>query len=453
MSRRGTLARRLALLISGGFAAIWLLAVLATALVLKSEQEEMLDLELRETARVLLPVLSRDYLGGAEDFDDLSLTDPQGDEDVEETLVWLLVDRSGEILTQSIVSDAIDRPEGPVDDGYVKTETHVFYTTPLNAKGLAVRFGDPLIERFEAYRDSFLAFLVPMLAILPLGYLLVGRIARAALRPLATLRDEIAARDHGRLDPIDAKGQPGEVQAITATLNGFMVRLARSLEGERAFATNTAHELRTPVAVALAQIKRLRAEVTGTAVRRVERVEDALKRMGRLVARLLQLARADAGIGMSDSPTDIGQLLDLVLEEVRRDPARDPRLSVMLPDEPVFSPIDPDAFAIVAGNLIDNAFQHAPEETTVEVSLSPDGALRIRNDGDVVVAETLAELTRRFRTNDGKSNGFGLGLHISDTIARQAGGTLTLRSPAGDRETGFEAELKLSVADRSVSEP
>lgn len=448
MRRRGSLARRLALLISTGFAAVWLLAVLATALVLRSEQEEMLNLELRETARVLLPVLSRDYLNGIETLDTFPYPAPDDDE----ALVWLLVDRSGEIVARSLASDAIDVPEGPVEEGYVVTATHVFFTTPATAEGLALRFGDPRIERFEAYRDSFLAFLVPMLAILPLGYLLVGWIARAALRPLAGLRDEIEARDHGRLDPIDTKGQPGELQAITATLNGFMVRLAGSLEGERAFATNAAHELRTPVAIALAQVQRLKAEVTGDMAGRVERVEEALKRMGRLVTRLLQLARTDAGIGLVESATDVRQLLYLVLEEVRRDPVREARLSVSMPHRPVSALMDPDAFAIIAGNLIDNAFQHAAAGSIVEVSLSSDGIMHVRNGGRVIDSGMLAELTRRFRTNN-NGNGFGLGLHISDAIARQAGGRLTLRSPARGRETGFEAEFRLPMDNRAVSEP
>ena len=58
MNRPGSLSRRLALMTSAGFVVIWLLAGLATALVLHHEQEELLDLQLRETARLFLPVLA-----------------------------------------------------------------------------------------------------------------------------------------------------------------------------------------------------------------------------------------------------------------------------------------------------------------------------------------------------------------------------------------------------------
>ena len=440
MKRFDTIAGRLALFVSLGFAAIWLLAVLATALVLKGEQEELLDLELRETASVLLPVLSRAYRGrAAEGFP----ARPEADtgDDPTETLIWILTDRSGATLMQSTEAAAIARPDGRPAEGFSETGTHVFYTTAPDPQGLSIRFGDPKAERFEAYRDSFLAFLVPMLAILPLGYLLVGWIARAALRPLDTLRAAIAARDHGRLDPIDAAGQPAELRAITATLNGFMTRLSRSLEGERAFATNAAHELRTPVAVALAQTQRLRAGMTGEAATRAARIEDALKRMGRLVARLLQLARADAGIGISETPADIARLLDLVIDDCSRDPDRAARLRLTRPDMPVLSPIDPDAFAIAAGNLIDNAFQHAPADTPIEIHLSRDGHLHVRNQGTAIPGDALAGLKQRFGRNGTKSGGFGLGLYITDTIARQTGGSLTVRSPIDGMTSGFEAEL------------
>ena len=443
MMHRGSLSRHLALLISAGFAAIWLLAVLATALVLQNEQEELLDLQLRETARVFLPVLAERWKAGGPDEPPSAIFD--GDPD--EALVYFLVDGAGRILLRSPSAVSVELPKTNTGPGYVTTETHVFYATEQNADGVSVLYGDPKQERFEAYRDSFLAFLVPMLALLPLAYLLVGWIARIALRPLNRLRDEIAARDEGRLDPIDAGAQPEELRVITATTNGLMVRLGRALEGERAFATNAAHELRTPVAAALAQTQRLRAETSDAAlVERVVRIETALVRMGRLVARLLQLARADAGIGSAAEPQDLRALLNHVLDDSRRDARRAPRLTERLHGSPVLSPIDPDAFAILAGNLVDNAFQHAPEDSAIVVILTRKGSLSVANGGPCLDQTALLGLTRRFQRKDDAGQGFGLGLHIADTIARQSGGVLTLHSPAAGRDDGFEARFEAPAA-------
>lgn len=438
-----SLARRLALITSLGFGAIWLVAALVMAVVLRSEQEELADLTLRETAVLFQPILAERWMAGH----GLGPSGPVRAPD--ETLAYALLDADGTVLLRSEGAKLVDLPVGPRRRGRFDTATHAFYVTGPDADGRVALFGDPLTERAEAYRDSLFAFLLPMLAILPFAYLLVGWIARTALRPLETLRAEISNRGEGRLDPIDAAGQPEELRAMTATLNGLMIRLDRALQGEKGFTTNAAHELRTPVAVALAQVQRLRADVRSSGAAagegnladpgRVDRIEAALLRMSRLVARLLQLARADAGLGAAAAAQDVAALLVLVLEERLRDPAAAARLVVDAPKVGVPARIDPDAFAILAGNLLDNAFEHAPPEATIHVTLSGDGVLTIANDGSVMTQATVATLVRRFHRGTRSGAGFGIGLHIADTIARQAGGALTLASPAPGCRGGLVA--------------
>jgi two-component system OmpR family sensor kinase len=441
----GSLSRRLALLISLGFAVIWLLAVVATAFVLREEQEELANLEREQAAGILLPVVSNAFRQGLIDEKTAlpeALIEPDGG--IDDALVFALVDGAGMVLVASPGARRTDLPPGPPTEGLSRTDDHAFFTTAPDEFGLSLRFGDPLSERREAYFESFFTFLAPMLAILPLGYLFVGWIARSALRPLDDLRKEIARRGDTRLDPIDAAGQPDELRAITASLNGFMIRLSQALEGERTFATNAAHELRSPVAVALAQVQRLQAEPLDPAVRdRVDRLEVSLQRMRGLVARLLQLARAEAGIGPGATPQDVGHLLGLVVDDVARDPARVARLRLRLPVTPVLSPIDPDAFAIVAGNLLENALQHAPEGTPIEVTLSEKAQLTVTNEGPVISLSELERMTQRFHSRARSRDGFGLGLYISDRIARQAGGSLALRSPPPGRSSGLEVTFGL----------
>ena len=120
--------------------------------------------------------------------------------------------------------------------------------------------------------------------------------------------------------------------------------------------------------------------------------------------------------------------------------------SRFLPDGPVPAHIDADAFAILAGNLIDNAFQHATAGTTVHVTLTPDAALRIENAAPVLTADQLAGLTRRFDQGGPNRTGFGLGLHIADRIATQSGGTLTLKSSTKDGFDTFHAVFQAAVS-------
>lgn len=445
MSHGGTLARRLTVLISAGFALIWALAVLASVVVIGSEQEELLDLELRDTAAFLHPILSKAYRQGlVEEGASLPQTLIEDTTDPEDAMVFAIVDAEGTVLVASPAAGEDTLPSRPPIAGYGRTATYAVFTTEPDAYGISLHFGDSLEERREAYLESFVAFLVPMLAILPLAYLLVGRIARTALRPLGALAGEIEQRGDARLDPIDVGGQPEELQAITSKLNQFMIRLSQALEGERAFATNAAHELRSPVAVALAQVQRLRMETAEPgALDWIDRLEAALKRMSRLVARLLQLARADAGIGPAETPQDVAQLLRLVLDETATGRCRAGRLELDLPDGPVVSAIDPDAFAIVVGNLVENALQHAPPETRVSIRLSSDGNISVTNEGPAIDPDEIQHLTDRFRRHGSAESGLGLGLYISERIARQSGGRIVLRSPPEGRRSGFQAVFRL----------
>ena len=174
MIRGRSLARRLALIISLGFLLVWTLATLAMALVLKSEQEELLNLTLRETAVLFQPVLSRRLSQGR-----AAMTDIAPDTiDTDEALVYVFLDAEGTVLLRSAGAIDADLPPIPPTTGLATTASHTFYTTGPDAAGHVTLFGDPNEERWEAYRDSLLAFLLPMLALLVPMYLLVGWSAR-----------------------------------------------------------------------------------------------------------------------------------------------------------------------------------------------------------------------------------------------------------------------------------
>ena len=459
MSQTGSLSRRLSRLIIAGFAAIWILALVATAVVLRNEQQALADKIVQETAQIYLPAIVSDYRLGLANggtlpikFESRLRFDPDGRlEPAEEALVYRLLDRAGTTLVVSHVPPEFAFPAA-TSSGYAKTESHVFFTTPPNGEGFVVQVGDLRQERSKAFFESLTALVIPMLAILPLAYLAVAWIGKRALAPLDQLRGEIEARSDARLDPIDAGGQPAELRAITATLNGFMIRLSQALDGERAFATSAAHELRTPVAVALAQVQRMRAEADNEAEQRLATTEEALKRMSRLVARLLQLARAETGIGLSQDAQDLSKLFDVVLDDNLRLPDRSNRLQILRPEQPVYAKVDPDAFAMIAGNLIDNAFQYAPPGSPIEVELTREGMFRVRNEGPNIPSAELERLPRRFQRGTTSADGFGLGLYIAEKVARHSGGRLQLISPPANGTSGFEGRFYAPTEKRGGAE-
>ncbi len=434
--RLRTLSQRVTVFTTLGLAVVWLAAVLLMSAVLWSEQEELFDQQLAGTAHVLLPLLSQSQTARPQ-----GLTAPQPLFTSDEAMVYRLLDRAGRVLQQADLAGRATPPDLPAltAPGLSRHAGFRLYATPFNAAGHALQLGAPLAERREALREGMAGFLLPMLALLPLTWLLVGWITRRSLAPMQALRAEISTRDGSRLAPIDAGDWPEDLVQIAGTLNGFMARLTQALEAERAFATNAAHELRTPVAVALAQVQQLRAESgTPAQIARFDALERALQRMRRLVGRLLQLARADAGVGASSRLHDLVALTPLVLADVVPQAAAD-RIALALPQAPVLARIDPDAYAIVLGNLVENALQHGAGTDPVRISLTPGALLQVVNGGPVL--RDPASMLHRFGRADG--GGFGLGLHICAQIIRQAGGRLELVSPPPGQQEGVMAQVQL----------
>jgi two-component system OmpR family sensor kinase len=278
--------------------------------------------------------------------------------------------------------------------------------------------------------------------LIPLSLLAVWGVVRVSMEPVRRLRSGIEARGTGDLSPVPAARLPSEIQPIAEAVNGLLEKLRRALEAERSFTANSAHELRTPVAAALAQTQRLIAETKDAAARaRAQQIETALRRLSRLSEKLMQLAKAEGGRLQGKETTDIASVLRLVVEEMVRDPAQAARLAVNIPATPVLFNIDTDAFAILARNLIENGLKHGAPDAPVVVTLSNNSVLTVTNEGAAVPPESLERLSRPFERGSTESEGSGLGLAISKAIASGVGAELVLTSPLPGAQSGFEARF------------
>jgi len=238
-------------------------------------------------------------------------------------------------------------------------------------------------------------------------------------------------------------GLPNELALIVRDVNRLIERLGAALEAERAFAANSAHEMRTPVAAALAQVQRLGAELAGTPQHaRIQQIEDALRRLAARVAKLLQLSRADSGIAVSSERADLLPILQLVIDEYARTPDNSGRIVFAGGAERLPARIDIDAFAIVFRNLLENALLHGDRRLPVRVSIAPDRSIHIANGSPVVPPDVLKRLTHRFFRGRTTAEGSGLGLAIAQRILEQAGAALELHSPAIGASDGFEAVIR-----------
>lgn len=439
-----SIARRLMLVIGGAMLVLWLGAVVISAAIIADEINEVYDSALQETAERLLPLAEASLRNG----DGSGSAGAMGKHSAagEEYLLYQLRDAAGRVMLRS--HDAPAAPyDMPLRNGFFERDGLYGYSA-ANADGsLFIQVVEQQGHRIEATLDSAMGLLYPLILLLPLAGLAIFVIIRRALRPLHHLRGEIGTRGGGNLAALEVAGLPVELAPMVTDINRLLMRLDRTLAAERDFAANSAHELRTPVAAAIAQSQRLAAELAGSPHQaRIDQVIAALRRLAALAEKLLQLARAESGVAASNEVVDLLPVIDLVAEEFERQPAKAGRLRWREMPKHFAAAIDIDAFAILLRNLIENAFAHGATGTPIELFADAGGALHVVNAGPVVAPAELQRLTERFARGRQAGSGFGLGLAISDMILQQVGGRLELHSPAAGRKDGFEAVVILPAA-------
>lgn len=441
MRMPGSLQGRLALALGLGLTVLWLTTALVTATLLRAEMDKVFDSTLEETAQRILPLVVLDIISREEEGIDQRIATLR---EHEEFFTYIVRDNQGRVLLRSHAAQDADFPpfEGM---GFRQTATHRLYYDAALQGTITIAMAEPLSHRAEVAREVLAGLALPLIVVLPFGLFGVFWIVRRSLRPVRRFSRAVASRGARDLSSVAADSLPGEIKPVAEAVNDLLDRLGRTLEAERSFTANAAHELRTPVAAALAQTQRLMAETSdANAAGRAAEIEVALKRLTRLSEKLMQLARAEGGRLRRETKSDLRPVLSMVLSEF--DAAAGPlRIERKISSEPALSDLDPDAFAIVVRNLIENALRHGSGETPVQVQLTSGGALHVINDGPPVAPETMAHLVSRFERGQTATKGSGLGLAIVQAIADGAQTDLTLYSPAQGRTNGFEAVFEPQV--------
>lgn len=219
------------------------------------------------------------------------------------------------------------------------------------------------------------------------------------------------------------------------------------------FVANVSHELRSPVAALTGLVETL----TGAAkddpdaqARFLVRIGEEVRRMDRLVADLLMLARIEGGSG---SPKSNGDLRDVVRETVdlalRTSGEIKPAIRIESPEKPVFVQMNPETLQLAFRNLIENALEYGRSDADpiVEISVSraetahseKTVSVAIRDFGAGIDAHHLPRLTERFyrvdRHRSRGRGGTGLGLSIVRNIVEDHGGYLDIESEPGKGST------------------
>jgi signal transduction histidine kinase len=337
------------------------------------------------------------------------------------------------VLSRALVLPARQREEpfGGLGDPVSQAVGYVQYAKPkatLNRTINRVR----LFLAFGVLGGTLLAFV---------GGLYV---AERAMRPIAGLTR--AAREVARTrDPDITLPKPranDEVSDLANTFEAMLVELGAArqeteatLDRQRAFVADASHELRTPLTSILANLELLEVELEGEQREMAESALRSSKRMRRLVADLLLLARADAGRESTRAPVDLTAIAREAADEAGALSSDHP-MSLDLPAPVTVTGVADDLHRL-AGNLVENALIHTAPGTPVTVSVRRDGddaVLEVADRGPGVPTDLRERVFERFArgsADTGRAGGSGLGLAIVKAVADAHGGRVELLDAPG----------------------
>ena len=250
-----------------------------------------------------------------------------------------------------------------------------------------------------------------------------------------------------RINVAEAESELGQLASV---LNSTFARLDAAFAQQKQFASDAAHELRTPVTVMLTQTQTaLNRERSAPEYREtVEACQRAAQRMRKLIGALLELARLDAGQEqMKRMKFDLSKTAKDCVELIR--PLADERgVKIMSELPPLEITGDSERLAQVITNLLTNAIQYNQPEGEVRITAQlQNGAaiLTVADTGAGIAAEDLPRVFERFyRADKSRSSGNnGLGLAISQAIVAAHGGAIEVSSK---ENVGTTFTVRLPVA-------
>ena len=438
-----SLRRRLLGLLLGGVAAAWLATMAFSYIDAHHEVDELFDAQLAQAAQTLLALAGHDEGEDIEDLGDVA-------HKYQRRLQFQIWRGDGKLVVRSN-----NAPETPLTNTDGFSEIHDkeghwrHFSQWNNDRSLQVQVSENHHIRDDLIGHIAWRLLFPALFGLPLIGIWVWLATRQGLSSLDGIARQIASREPQQLQPLTPASAPEEIRTMLEAINGLFQRVETTLDAERRFTADAAHELRTPLAALQAQLQvALRARDDAERERSLGQLQSGLIRAAHLVDQMLQLARLDPESNLPNPQTvDLGKISEAVCAE----------LGHQILARNIDFELDAESNCTVRGqsewlrvlirNLVDNAIRYTPDNGAVRVTITQtDGQCRlcVSDSGPGIPAAEREAVLRRFhRLDHHEQTGSGLGLAIVARIAELHRAQLALDEVASG---GLEITVILPIA-------
>lgn len=356
------------------------------------------------------------------------------------------VSRFGDVPLDLTYQSYQVRPEGPQLHTRDDAREIIFF----HRRELLVVIGQPLSSLNAPMHKLLLQLLTIGASILLLGFLGGMIISRRVLNPILQISQTAEAISQGNSNErIELADAPAELEGLARTLNQTFDHLDESIRTQKRFSADASHELRTPIAVVIAQcqaaLKRDRStDEYKTVLTACLRAGDRMKTMANS---LLDLIRIDNEAGsLTKALSDLNEIICEAAEDADHLSALHPVAFQPL-EKPLMAEIDWNRIHQVIMNLLNNAVTHNPQGCSIRIALRKDNhsaIITIADTGSGIPADALPHIFDRFyradKSRSREQGGTGLGLSIVKKLIIAHGGSITASS-SPNQGTTFTIKL------------
>jgi two-component system sensor histidine kinase QseC len=312
--------------------------------------------------------------------------------------------------------------------------------------------------RYTLAESVVMESIFPVLLGLPLVGFLIWLIVGQGLKPLRRLANELGNKQPEDLSPLTYDFSSQELKRIVHSSNKLLGRLEKSLLRERQFASDAAHELRTPISILKVQLHNISEELPDNNPN-VRELAVTTERLRHIVEQILDLYRSSPDqYNSSLTSIDIADLVQEVLaQEYPSFEAKNQKLEFQ--GKECFIQGDRFALTTLLLNLLSNANKYTPVDGQVIVSTRESGGhviLTVEDSGTGIPEQQHETVFERFYRVGGDRHhsgvpGCGLGLAIVKHITEAHNASISVSHSRFVTGTAFQVSFPVARTNKSFT--
>jgi two-component system sensor histidine kinase QseC len=440
MKKYGSLKLKLLRNLMSALFVAWVATLAMDYFLAEKTINQQLDAQLEQVAHSLSSVVSMT------ETIEIGRREAKPSEDGKRYEYQIFRDEKMVVYSANAPHESLSPEEGLSQNEVENKKWRVFSTRDEHSRVLV---GQDLDVRKSLIRGMILSGLWPMFIAFPLIALILWLGIGMGLKPLVDLASAIQRRAPGKLGKINLDNVPTEVVPVVESLNGLLQVLDMTLEKEKQFTDNAAHELRTPLAAIKTQAQlALRSKDEREIKECILAVNKGIDRTSKMVSQLLLLARLDPENQQTTfSTVDLNHLVSEVISRFTPQ-ALDKKIDLgLLDSDEAKVHANASYLDLMISNLIDNAIRYSPPGGTIDVKIKKAEShvvLTIEDHGPGIAEADRERVFDRFvRLAGGETEGSGIGLAIVKRILSIHHAEIELKRP--ETHSGLIVQIHFKI--------